>query len=238
MNRLKKHFAPFLAGAIILTLSSCNSSPVSSTRDTAEAPAADTPSLPSTALSDSATPTPASPLEETPSTSPSVTSVPVSPVEKTPSATQKATPTSSSSGKKTPVATQPSNTNSTKATATTQSKNTITLNIYRADNQCQTLVPEKVAIPTANPVNTAVGKVLEEANSSDFELAGYRVNVNNTGIATVDLRRSPNSQRQFASLSACEQFALFGSLRKTLTDNTQLKIKDVRFTEQGKNIAV
>ncbi|NEQ15875.1 MAG: sporulation/spore germination protein, partial [Moorea sp. SIO3E2] len=31
-------------------------------------------------------------------------------------------------------------------------------------------------------------------------------------------------------------FALFGSLRKTLTANSQLNIKDVRFTEQGEDI--
>jgi hypothetical protein len=139
---------------------------------------------------------------------------------------------------KTPIAKQSSNNKATQATSTAQSTKTVTLKIYRADSQCQNLVPETAAVPNANPVNAAVGKVIEEANSSDFELAGYRVNVNKNGVATVDLRRSPNSQRQFASLSACEQFALFGSLRKTLTDNSQLKIKDVRFTEQGKEIAL
>jgi hypothetical protein len=49
---------------------------------------------------------------------------------------------------------------------------------------------------------------------------------------------SPNSRRQFVSLSTCEQFALFGSLRKTLTDNSPLKIKGVRFTERGQDIVL
>ncbi|NEO47853.1 MAG: hypothetical protein F6K55_28560, partial [Moorea sp. SIO4A3] len=115
--------------------------------------------------------------------------------------------------------------------------NPVILNVYRADSQCQSLVSEQVSVPVGNSVNTVVGKVLETGNSSDFNVSGYRVKVNaNTGVATVDLRLSPDSQRQFVSLSTCEQFALFGSLRKTLTANSQLNIKDVRFTEQGEDI--
>jgi hypothetical protein len=230
MNCLKKYFAPLLVGAIVVTLSSCNSSPTSPTNESAGVPPAANPSSPSTALSNSVTPTPASPVEETPVATPSTTLSQNTPIS-TPSA-------SSTSTQKTPIAKQSSNTKTTQAKSTTQSNQTVTLKIYRSDSQCQNLVPETAAVPSTNPVNAAVGKVIEEANSSDFELAGYRVNVNKNGVATVDLRRSPNAQRQFASLSACEQFALFGSLRKTLTDNSQLKIKDVRFTEQGKDIAL
>jgi hypothetical protein len=68
-------------------------------------------------------------------------------------------------------------------------------------------------------------------------LSGYRVRVNN-GVATVDLRLSPQSKRNFVSLSSCEQFALFGSVRKTLTNNSQWKIKEVRFTEKGEAIVI
>ncbi|MCS6794155.1 MAG: hypothetical protein N3E45_01570 [Oscillatoriaceae bacterium SKW80] len=57
-----------------------------------------------------------------------------------------------------------------------------------------------------------------------------------TGVATVEMRLSPNSKRQFVSLSSCEQFGLFGSLRKTLTSNPAWKIKEVRFSEGGKEI--
>jgi hypothetical protein len=230
MNCLNKYLAPFVTGAIVLTLSSCNSSPTSPTSDSAGVPSAATPSSPTTALSDSVTPTPASPLEETPVATPSATASQKTPLE--------ASSARSSSTQKTPIAAQSSKTKATQAAATTQSNKTVSLKIYRADSQCQNLVPETAAVPSTSPVNAAVGKVIEGANSSDFELAGYRVNVNNNGVATVDLRRSPNSQRQFASLSACEQFALFASLRKTLTDNSQLKIKDVRFTEQGQEIGL
>ncbi len=137
----------------------------------------------------------------------------------------------------TPVVTQPLKATNTKATSITSSIKTVPLKIYQADSQCQTLVSEKVAIPLENSVNAAVGKVLKQADSGDFDLVGYRVNVNaNSRIATVDLRLSPDSRRQFVSLSTCEQFAFFGSLRKTLTSNSQLKIKAVRFTQQGKEI--
>ncbi len=135
----------------------------------------------------------------------------------------------------TPVTRQPANTSDSIA----QAKDTVTLTIYQADNQCQTLVPEKVAVPATRVVDTAVGQVLKQADSGDFDLAGYRVQVNSkSGVATVDFRLSPNSRRQFVSLSSCEQFALFGSLRKTLTDNSRLKIKNVRFTQQGQEIVL
>ncbi len=115
--------------------------------------------------------------------------------------------------------------------------NTIALNIYHPDSQCETLIPEKVAVSADTPVTNAVGKVLELATSSDFDLAGYRVNLDlNKRVVTIDFRLSPDSKRQFVSLSTCEQFALFGTLRKTLIDNPQLKIKDVRFTHQGQEI--
>jgi hypothetical protein len=134
-----------------------------------------------------------------------------------------------------PVASQPLNAKG----ASPQGKGKVTLNIYQADNQCQTLVAEKVAVPATSVVDAAVGQVLKQADSGDFDLAGYRVQVNpKSRVATVDFRLSPNSRRQFVSLSSCEQFALFGSLRKTLTNNSRLKIKNVRFTERGQEIVI
>jgi len=112
-----------------------------------------------------------------------------------------------------------------------------TVIIYKADTQCNSLVAEKITIPAERQIEAAVGKVLERRNTGDFDLAGYRVILNaNSGIATVDLRISPDSQRTFASLSNCEQMALFGSVRKTLTSNLGWKIQDVRFTAQGEEI--
>jgi hypothetical protein len=72
-----------------------------------------------------------------------------------------------------------------------------------------------------------------------FDLAGYRVQLNeNTGVATVDLRLDPESERQFVSLSSCEKFSLFGSLEKTLTSNPEWQINRVRFTERGEEIVI
>lgn len=114
---------------------------------------------------------------------------------------------------------------------------TINVTLYTSDLQCQELVPKQVTIPATQSVTRTVGRIIEEQDTADFSVSGYRVKVRN-GIATVDLRLSANSKRQFASLSSCEQFALFGSLRQTLTSNSQWKIKEVRFTEQGEEIVL
>lgn len=137
----------------------------------------------------------------------------------------------------TPDKTQTPSPNGDKAADTGTDKNSLTLDIYQVDSQCEKLIPNKVAVSTENSVNAAVGKVLDQVSDRDLELAGYRVDVDTgSGMATVDLRLSPDSRRRFLSLSTCEQLALFGSLRKTLTDNSQFNISDVRFTEQGQEI--
>lgn len=114
---------------------------------------------------------------------------------------------------------------------------TVNVTLYTSDIQCQEFVPQKVTLPATTPVTNAVGKILQEQETADFNVSGYRVRVRN-GVATVDLRLSPQSKRQFASLSSCEQFALFGSLRKTLTSNPQWKIREVQFTEKGEDIVL
>jgi len=117
------------------------------------------------------------------------------------------------------------------------SKDTVLVNIYQADRQCNDFVAESIALPQNNSLELAVAKVIEKSNLNEFNLAGYKV-INNpqTGITTIDFQIAPNSKRKFTSLSSCEQFNLFGSLRKTLIDYPGWQIKDVRFTEQGKEI--
>jgi hypothetical protein len=121
------------------------------------------------------------------------------------------------------------------STSNAVASNTITVTLFTSDTQCQALIPKQVSVPANQPVAAAVAKILEQGETGDFSLSEYRVKVNN-GVATVDLQISPDSQRQLTSLSSCEQFALFGSLRKTLTSNSQWKIKDVRFTQRGEEI--
>ncbi|MBW4631934.1 MAG: sporulation/spore germination protein [Iphinoe sp. HA4291-MV1] len=114
-------------------------------------------------------------------------------------------------------------------------KQNVNITLFTSDTQCQELIPQQVSVPAEAPVTGAVGKIIEQRDGADFSLSGYRVTVKD-GVATIDLRISPNSQRQFTSLSSCEQFALFGSLRKTLLSNSQWSIKQVRFTERGEEI--
>ncbi|MBD2291954.1 GerMN domain-containing protein [Anabaena sphaerica FACHB-251] len=132
-----------------------------------------------------------------------------------------------------PFSTQPS----PDATSKAISGKTTQVTLYTSDAQCQDYVSKQASVSADEPMNEAVGKILEQRDTADFSLSGYRVNVND-GVATVDLRLAPESKRQIVSLSSCEQFALFGSLRKTLTSNPQWKIKDVRFTERGKEVVL
>lgn len=113
--------------------------------------------------------------------------------------------------------------------------NAVSVQIFSPDRQCLELVPQQVSIQQEKSLETAIAQTLDRVSNGDFSLAGYRVQVND-GVATVDLRLSPDSPRHFASLSPCETFGLFGSLRQTLTQNLQWNIRDVRFTEQGQEI--
>ncbi|MDH6060114.1 sporulation/spore germination protein [Chrysosporum bergii ANA360D] len=122
-------------------------------------------------------------------------------------------------------------------TSLTPNSQTINVILYTIDSECQQLMPEPVSVPAEEPITGAVGKIIKRQDTADFDLSGYRVQVEN-GIATVDFRLSPVSKRQFVSLSSCEQLALFGSLRKTLVSNAEWNIKEVRFTEQGKKIII
>ncbi|WP_414543862.1 sporulation/spore germination protein [Nostoc sp. CCY0012] len=146
-------------------------------------------------------------------------------------------PTSTSIDSETPApTTTPSTVPKTPAaTSTDPTGKTTNVTLYTSDPQCQELIPQQVSVAAEQPVTSAVGKIIAERDTADFNLSGYRVNVEN-GVATVDLRLSPQSKRKLVSLSSCEQFALFGSLRKTLTSNAEWKIQEVRFTEQGKEV--
>jgi hypothetical protein len=112
---------------------------------------------------------------------------------------------------------------------------TTTINRYELDDNCQGFVAKKTPIGKKQSLETAVGSVIESFNSADFELSGYRVSRAGR-VATIDLRVPPDSKRGLASLSYCEQQSLFGSLRRTLIQNGQLAIGQVRFTSQGKPV--
>lgn len=161
-------------------------------------------------------------------------SPPDSPAANAPSVSERPTATPFTSPQ-TPAA-SPSATDRLTTTPRVSGKMT-TINIYKVDNQCGTLNPEKVTIAAKQSLEGAIAKVLEETDSGDFGIAGYRVRQEGSQ-AIVDLRLPTNAKRQFRSLSSCEQLALFGGIRKTLIDNSQWHIKSVRFTEKGKEIVL
>ena len=112
---------------------------------------------------------------------------------------------------------------------------TIPVNIFQLDNQCNRFETTKEAVAVDQPVTQAIAKTLLKANSESLDVAGYRVKVA-SGVATIDFRPIPNARRSLMSLANCEQLALFGSVRRTLTQNPALKIKSVQFTDRGQKI--
>ncbi|MBD2157352.1 sporulation/spore germination protein [Leptolyngbya sp. FACHB-16] len=157
-----------------------------------------------------------------------------------PNGSRSASPSPNAPGSAASPAASPGSSSETPATGqSTNSANSVTVTVYKSDDQCVNFEPQQVQVAGDRPLEGAVGKVLENQGSGDFDLSGYRVTVDpNTRVATVDLRMNPNSQRKLVSLSACEQFALFGSLRETLVKNPDWNITDVRFTERGEEIAL
>ncbi|TVQ57120.1 MAG: hypothetical protein EA366_09130 [Spirulina sp. DLM2.Bin59] len=112
-----------------------------------------------------------------------------------------------------------------------------TLEIYLPDIYCESLVPRQVEA-TGTDVEGAIAIVLDHFNTADFAIAGYRLSLDPAGhTATIDLRLSPDS-RPFQTLSGCQQFALFGSLRQTLTNHPTWQIQEVEFTQQGEAIVL
>lgn len=116
--------------------------------------------------------------------------------------------------------------------------NTVPVTVYQVDSQCSELVPRQITVPKEQALETAIAEVLAQQSSSDFSLQ-YRVNTDeDQQRVTIDFRVPTNADRTFNSLSSCEQLALFGSLRKTITSNPNWQINQVIFTERGEEITL
>jgi hypothetical protein len=100
-----------------------------------------------------------------------------------------------------------------------------------------TFVPQKVEVSTENAMTDAVGKVLAAQPAIATHIADYTVE-RSGNVATVDFQLNPQAQQSVSALSLCEQFALFGSLRETLVQESSWGIKTVRFTEGGKELGL
>ncbi|HBW58408.1 MAG TPA: hypothetical protein DEF27_11630 [Oscillatoriales bacterium UBA8482] len=115
---------------------------------------------------------------------------------------------------------------------------TVPVTIYQVDTQCSELVPRQITVAKEQALERAIAEVLAQQSSSDFTL-NYRVKVEpDQQVVTIDFRVPTNSDRTFNSLSSCEQLALFGSLRKTITSNPNWQINQVIFTERGEEITL
>lgn len=133
--------------------------------------------------------------------------------------------------------TQPSNSATSVLSSSSVSENTLTVAVYKVDNQCQTLKPETVTGPDNQLMSSAVNEVLNQQIFSSLGLVGYRLKIDrDLGIATVDLRAAGNSRQKLQNLSSCQMLGLFGGVRQTLSNYTPWQIKTVRFTELGEDI--
>jgi len=113
----------------------------------------------------------------------------------------------------------------------------VTVSVYTIDDQCNSFVEQPLQVPSGAAMDEAVGKAV--AVSADdlnaFKLDGYQVNVDGS-TAIVDMRLAPGSERQFVSLSSCEQRMLFGSVEETLLNNADWDVDAVKFTTAGKEL--
>ena len=115
----------------------------------------------------------------------------------------------------------------------------VTVSVYTIDDQCNNFVEQAIQVPSNVAMNEAVGKAVDVSagDLNAFKLDAYQVNVDgNTAI--VDMQLSPGSERQFVSLSSCEQRMLFGSVEETLLNNADWDVDAVKFTNAGKELVL
>ena len=111
----------------------------------------------------------------------------------------------------------------------------VTVSVYTIDDQCNDFVSEPIQVSSAKAIDEAVGMAMTSVDYNAFKLAGYQVNVSG-GTAVVDMQLAPGSERKFVSLSSCEQRSLFGSIEETLKNNEDWGVRNVKFTNAGKDI--
>ncbi|MEO1508227.1 MAG: sporulation/spore germination protein [Cyanobacteria bacterium J06633_23] len=162
---------------------------------------------------------------------------PSTPVEEPAAETEKKGDTTSEGADTSAGADKPSVTSQPNATDTDVDTEMVAVSIYVMDDSCSNFNPESVKVPANQAMTEAVGEVLDRHSFEAFKLSGYRVNVEDSK-AIVDLRLAEDSERQFLSLSSCEQQGLFGGLEETLIKNPTWKVNQVEFTNRGQKIVL
>ncbi|MEL6246879.1 MAG: hypothetical protein AAFR15_02585 [Cyanobacteria bacterium J06627_15] len=121
--------------------------------------------------------------------------------------------------------------------ATGEDADLTAVSIYTMDDQCNEYEQSTIRVSRDQAMSQAIGQVISSQKYEAFELAGYRVNYDaDEGTAVVDLRLDPDSERQFVSLSSCEQRSLFGSVEETLMKNPDWSVTSVEFTNRGEEL--
>ena len=113
----------------------------------------------------------------------------------------------------------------------------VTVSVYTIDDQCTGFVEESVQVPSDVAMDEAVGKAMNAIEYNAFKLNSYDVNIQG-GTAIVNMQLDPGSERQFVSLSSCEQLALFGSVEETLLNNPEWQVESVQFTDGAQEIVL
>ena len=89
-----------------------------------------------------------------------------------------------------------------------------------------------VYVSATRPVRDIVGKLLKEGIVPErVGLIGYKVTVRNR-VATINFR---TNRLGFGTLANGEWEALYGSLNKTLTENSQLNINKIVILHNGRD---
>lgn len=115
---------------------------------------------------------------------------------------------------------------------------TTTATLLTANASCSVFEATTVELPKEGAIAQAVGTILADESIDGIPLTGYRVEQRLSGAVRVDLRFAPDMPQNIYSLSSCEQFALFDSIRATLIQNSQWQVTQVIFTERGKELAL
>jgi hypothetical protein len=113
--------------------------------------------------------------------------------------------------------------------------NSVPVNVYHMDDRCEKLVKQTENLPKDKTLETAIGSILNRANTADFTITDYRVTTQGK-IATIVLRLPIGAKRSFKSMSSCEQMAYFGAMRETIVQRKEWNLQDVKFTDGKKEI--
>jgi hypothetical protein len=113
--------------------------------------------------------------------------------------------------------------------------NTVPVSVYHMDDRCEKLVKQSENLPKDKTLESAIGSILNRANTADFTITDYRVTTQNQ-IATIALRLPTGRKRSFKSMSSCEQMSFFGAMRETIVQRKEWGMKDVKFTDGKQEI--